>query len=130
MRYKVFPDNSSPMQQIATRGIFLGRIMLPQYAPGATADGQREIKGYVEQILQTSDHPEEFMTSTYNEMMLNGERLVHKGTIKLGFINYDPTGKNLKFQSADGPILLIRETGFMSNYLRAIFVMFLQIAVL
>ncbi len=130
LRFKVFPDTSSPLKEMTTRGKFLGRVMIPQYAPGTSADGEREIKGYIEQIMSTSDHPEEFVTSTYNELMLFGEYLVHKGTAKIGFINYDPTGVNLKFQSVDGPFLLIRESGFFSNYLRAVLVMFLQIAVL
>ncbi len=130
LRYKVFADAATPNNQQMTQGIFLARVTIPVYGPGTNEKGEREIKSYQDQIVSLSDYPEEFPSSITNEMMLNGDFLVHNGTARIGFINYDPTRANLKFQSADGPFLLVKETGFLANYVRAVVVIFLQIFVL
>jgi len=53
-----------------------------------------------------------------------------KGEVVIGFTNFDPQAKNLFFQKADGPKLLIKVSSFLGNYLRGVFMIFTKLAVL
>lgn len=148
LRFKVFPGDSSSMNQDSSYGAWLLRFMAVK-DEGNPAEGREP--EYTEQIL--SFPPEEIITAAQSEfciqetvLRMNGvpdsvrsnipadtmknltAPLIHKNTVKIGFCNFDRSGKKLIFQEPDGPFLLVRETGFLNNYLRAVLVIFLGIA--
>jgi len=129
LRYKVFPDSSTPNQQVNTHGIFLANETIPQYAPGTEENKKPEIKDYITRIVRISNI-EEIRTSRFNEYAYPAKTLIHDGKAKFGFINVNSEHKSVKFQNADGPFLLIPVGGFFINYVSAVLVIFLQIFIL
>jgi len=95
-------------------------VQAPKDGPAKT----REI------YMTKGPEPEQIVCGVYHEFKVPGEMLLHEGAARIGFTDYDPEGKPLFIQQADGPKLLIRETSFYDNYARAIFVSFLRIAIL
>lgn len=148
LRYKVFPGDSSSMNQNTSFGAWLLRFMAVK-DNGNPAEGKEP--EYIEQVLTFP--PEELITAAQTEfciqetvLRMNGASeslyrsippdvmknlttpLIYRNTVKIGFCNFDNQGKKLIFQEPDGPFLLVRETGFLNNFLRAVLVMFLGIA--
>jgi hypothetical protein len=64
------------------------------------------------------------------EITMNPNVISKDGSVEVRFVNYDPQGKQLFFQPKDGPKLLVEEIGFISNYLRAVLVLFAKLAFL
>mgnify|MGYP007069544841 FL=1 len=56
------------------------------------------------------------------------DHVIVNGKAAIGFTNMAPNGKPLFIQVADGPTLLVKETGFLANYIRAVVMVFLGIA--
>ena len=148
LRFKVFPGDSSSQNQNTSYGSWLLRFMAVK-EEGDPAQGKEP--EYTEQAL--SFPPEELITAAQSEfciqetvLRINGapdsvrsnipedmmknltSPLIYKNTVKIGFCNFDRAGKKLIFQEPDGPFLLVRETGFLNNYLRTVLVIFLGIA--
>ena len=48
---------------------------------------------------------------------------IHNGQAEIGFLNKDTKTSELNFEEGKGPFLLVRETGFFSNYCRTILVL-------
>lgn len=152
MRFKVFPSDSTNLNESTTHGAWILRLVTaPPAQGGPEANGQEpKPEDYLEQMYPLP--PEEIITAARNEFgiqetvaRINGAPievlenmpqellqdltlpLVHEGTLRIGFYNFDRTNQTLKFQEADGPYLLVRETGFLNNYVRMILVIYLGI---
>ena len=68
---------------------------------------------------------DEFLTAFQNEtaIPIRNSYFIYDGKAEVGFLNKDYETDELNFEEGKGPFLLIRETGFFSNYCRAILVM-------
>ncbi len=150
LRYKVFPSDSSSLNENTTHGSWVLRLMIPKKQIQQGSNEQLKPEDYTEQMYPLQ--PEELITAATNEFGIqetvarqNGaplevlknmpadllaqltQPLVHNGTLRIGYYNFDRTNKTMKFQEADGPFLLVRETGFLNNYIRGLIVIFLGI---
>ena len=76
--------------------------------------------------------PEQLLSGTFYERMLPPELKVVslKNEVRIGVANFDPYRANHYYQLADGPKLLVKMSSFEGNYLRAVLVMMLQLALL
>ena len=72
---------------------------------------------------------EDVLTANRNEMPvpIRPTFFIYDGKAQLGFLNKDTATSELNFEEGKGPFLLIRETGFFSNYCRSILVLSLGI---
>ncbi|MFA5205588.1 MAG: hypothetical protein WC708_14425 [Lentisphaeria bacterium] len=74
--------------------------------------------------------PQRVMSGAFHEIVLPGKMVAPDGQLVAGYTNLDQERTPIMFQPADGPFLLAPETGFLNNYLRAVFLAFLQVAFL
>ena len=156
LRYRVYFSDSSSQNQDSTYGAWvLHRFVLPQSEAG-TADAEasedkKDVSKYVEEYLTLP--PEEMKTISTTEFGIQDtifrvqgapesirkntpadlmgritQSLIADGKLKISFCNFDQSGKKLMFQEPDGPFLMVRETGFLNNYLRAVLMLFLAVA--
>ena len=72
--------------------------------------------------------PEQILCSAVNEFQIPVANVVVNGEAMIAFRNLSPTGKALFIQVADGPLLMVKDSSFANNYLRAVFMIFLGIA--
>ncbi len=147
LRYKLFPSDSATKNENLTYGSWIFRLTFPK--GDTTRDGKVEyVEGVAqippleqrtiarneysiqEQILRYNmGAPEDVLNSIPPEVMKDiNSKLIHEGKVSIGYQNYDREGKTIVFQEPDGPFLLVRETGFLRNYLRTVLVIFLGIA--
>ncbi|MBQ9337434.1 MAG: hypothetical protein IJS14_09080 [Lentisphaeria bacterium] len=81
-------------------------------------DGKPTVKETREIPLQMP--PEQILTSSYKEFPVPGEVLIYDGTAYIGFANLQTKdGEVMHFQVTESPRLLLKETSFLNNYLRA-----------
>jgi hypothetical protein len=74
--------------------------------------------------------PQRVMSGAFHEIILPARFVAADGTLALGYSNENQAGSSVIFQMADGPSLLVPAAGFLSNYLRAVLLVLMQIAVL
>jgi len=138
VRYKMYSGSADTKDQKNSYGLWGFRTFVDESrlqtdsaqarkAVQAPKDGPPKMR---EIYLLRSAEPEQIVCGVYHEFKVPGEMLLHEGGARLGFTDFDPEGKPLFIQQADGPKLLIRETSFYDNYARAIFVSFLRVAIL
>ena len=64
--------------------------------------------------------PEQILTSSYREFSVPGDILIYNGTASLGFMNLQSKSSEvMHFQVTESPRLLLKETSFLNNYIRA-----------
>ncbi len=107
------------------------------YAGSTSASSQRLVRGVwgvldpdAEQQGTFAVLPQQIMTGTFHEITFPGKFVSDNGTVVVSYFNSEPEQQSVVFQQADGPLLLIKKTGFFSNYSRAIILAVLQIAFL
>lgn len=144
LRYKLYAGTDGSKNQETTYGAWLLRFVnrtdrgtdaAPDYTenivsfpPEQIMTKTRDEFGIQDTILRMGGAPDEIRRNIPPELMKNlTGQLIKNGTFVIGFQNYDREGKKIIFQEADGPFLMVRETGFFNNYLRAVFVLFLGI---
>lgn len=131
LRYRAYVNKVSTENQRMTRGLWVA--WLPQFDPKKKSENVfEEDKAKTPKYYQTAltPEPEQFMTGVFHEKILPAACIQPDGKVEIAFLNVDPKQAELFFQPGDGPKLLIRVTGFTENYIRAVFVMFLQLAIL
>lgn len=64
----------------------------------------------------------------FQEIPLPSMIIDSKGRVRFRYINFDRSGEDQFFQQKDGPLLLVKVTGFFNNYIRALFVISIWIA--
>lgn len=143
LRYKLYAGTDGSKNQETTYGGWLIRIVTrtggtdsePDYTENIVSFPPEEIMtktrdefGIQDTILRMGGAPDEIRRNVPPELMKAlTEQLVKDGTFVIGFRNFDRGGKKIILQEADGPYLMVRETGFLNNYIRAVFVLFLGI---
>ena len=70
------------------------------------------------------------LSGTFHEIVIPGSLVAEDGLVVVSYLNDDPSEESVIFQAGDGPGLLVRETGFVSNYLRSIVLALLQLVFL
>jgi len=127
VRFRLYPDHYEIKKQLQTYGIWGVKVVKPERITGKK---QSEQKGMALFATKT-DYAETIPCAVFQETsFFNTDAIDENGNIMIGFVNMDPTGANLHFQLPDGPKLMLRITGFSENYARAIFLIFLEIALL
>ena len=143
LRYKLYAGTDGSKNQETTYGAWLMRFVArsggtddaPEYTdyivplpPEEIMTKTRDEFGVQDTILRIGGAPDNIRKNVPPDVMksLTGQ-LVKNGTFRIGFRNFDRGGKKIIFQETDGPYLMVRETGFLNNYLRAVFVLFLGI---
>lgn len=74
--------------------------------------------------------PRQSMSGNFYELVMPGSLVPEDGVVLITYENRDPAGMPIIFQVADGPVLLVRRTGFAANYARAMLLAAFQIAFL
>ncbi len=124
-RYRIYVGKVSSKDQRETLG------MWGAYAPvyGNEEDQKKGLPPKYELISKTN-YPESFMCGVFFEDRVSPAVVRPDGSATMAFQNFDPGKSALFFQPDDGPKLLERRSGFLENYLRGVFMVFLRIVLL
>lgn len=125
IRYKAFAEDGQTLQSTSAGAWgWLFHFISPDDLPGKEESISKH-------VMLPPGPLTTVMTSEFELPHLDQKNIcmTKNGTGTLIFLNLDPDGKNLLFREVDGPFLLYPETGFFRNYLRAVLVAFLEIAV-
>jgi len=116
LRYTVYVNRYYTQDQNAVRGQWLFTV---HYARPDDDGGETVVSDLA--ALPEDD----VLTATRNEMPvpIRTSFFIRDGRAELGFLNKDTKTAELNFEEGKGPFLLIRETGFFSNYCRTILVL-------
>ena len=116
LRYTVYVNRYYVQDQNSIRGhwVFAVNYARPDDSGGETV---------VSDMMALPE--EDVLTGAQNEMLvpIRNSFFVYDGTARVGFLNKDTKTGELNFEEGKGPFLLVRETGFFSNYCRTILVM-------
>ena len=120
--YKAYSGEVGSKNQKIGMGMWVIRYVQKIYDENVKdSSGKPVLKSTQEIPLQMK--PEQILTSAYKEFVVPGDVLIHNGTASLGFVNLQSKGsETMYFQATQSPRLLIRESSFISNYIRAMFV--------
>ncbi len=114
LRYRFYVGSTSRSSQRMTQGLWVVRDPT-----------SKEKAGFAAAPVQT-------MGGNFNELQLRGSAVdLDDNTVIIGYSNEGPQGDtSLIFQHGDGPMLLVRVTGFLSNYIRSMVLAVFQLAFL
>ncbi len=134
LRYRPYVGKVSSEKQRMTRTMLLAgvpRITGEEAGKGANVF-QSGPRGYEVTFLQLSQFPEQIMSGEFHEKVLLPEwkLITPDNEVLIGYVNYDDSQTSQFLQPADGPMLLIKVTGFLENYLRAVLVIALELLIL
>ena len=116
LRYTIFVNRYFVQDQNSVRGQWL---FAATYTRPDDVGGETVVSDWVAL-------PEDsYLTAAQNEMAvpMRNSYFIYDGKAGVGFINRNTSTGDLNFEEGKGPFLLIRETGFFSNYCRAILVL-------
>jgi hypothetical protein len=127
LRYRTYVGKVSTKDQRMTTGIWY--IGVPQF--------ERDSKGNIVdeskyQIRYYQYPPSTIRSGEFDEIILPKQMNVvtPDGKVFLAYRNMDPERQTQYFQPSDGPKVLMKVTGFLSNYMRAVAVIFLELVIL
>jgi len=129
LRYRYYIGGTTRSQQKVTRCLWGVR---DPTGPGSSTDPQ---------MSRFFPLPEQAKSGTFRELEIpaavapaeGGEPVPmvgDDGRLMISYWNQNEQGQSVMFQVADGPVLLVRVTGFLSNYLRSIVLGLFQLAFL
>jgi hypothetical protein len=127
VRYRLYPEKFEIKKQMESYGMWAVRV------PNEVIEkGKNNSKNSDKSLFITkTDEPESLPCAIFNEFTFFSSTVIDKkDEVFIAFINADPAGNSLHFQTADGPVLLVKITGFLENYVRAMLLLFMQIALL
>ena len=127
LRYRAYVGKVSSENQRETSGIWGAKFFLPDYTADKKNKKKRKVKSAFGSLTPSTVN---IMGGVFNEIVLPPDIISPTGRALIGFTNFDPQRKTVFFQVNDGPKLLIRVTGFIDNYCRGIFIMFLKLVFL
>ncbi|MBN1864809.1 MAG: ABC transporter permease [Victivallales bacterium] len=128
LRYRVFVGKVSSKEQRETMGIWATRIHIMQKETPSDPDGTGT---YLRSVFSPrTNYPETIMCGVFNEIVMSPMVIDEQGNVVVAFSNFDPQRQTLFFQAADGPKILTKVTGFLGNYIRGVFVIFIKICFL
>lgn len=132
LRYRVYVGKVSTKEQRETMGLWGARLFV-KIPIKPVKDDKTKKKPTVQTraVFSTrTQYPEKIMCGIFTEIKMGSAVIDDKGSVIIGFANYDPQGKKLFFQQADGPKLMIKVASFFENYARGVFMIFAKITVL
>ncbi|MBR4716878.1 MAG: hypothetical protein IKP09_02350 [Lentisphaeria bacterium] len=116
LRYTIYVNRYYTQDQNSVRGnwLFAANYTRPDDAGGEMV---------VSDLIALPE--EDILTAAQNEVgvPIRNSYFIFDGKAEVGFLNKDTKTSELNFEEGRGPFLLIRETGFFSNYCRAVLVM-------
>ena len=117
--YKVYSGNVGSKDQKIGEGFWFFRYVQRIVDENIKdKDGKPTVKETREIPLQMP--PEQILTSSYKEFPVPGDVLIYDGTAYVGFANLQSKDNEvMHFQVTESPRLLLKETSFLNNYLRA-----------
>ena len=133
LRYRPYVGKVSSEKQRMTR------VMLQAGVPRITGEAGKNAsvfqtgpRGYEVTFLSLSQFPEQVMSGEFHEKVLLPEwkLITPDNEVLIAYINCDESQTSHFLQPSDGPMLLIRVTGFLENYLRAILVIAMELLIL
>ncbi len=132
MRYRLYVGKVATEGQRMTRGLwFVGKPRITEDKGGNVFE-QAKREAYEMMMFPLSEMPEQMKSGTFHEKVFQGDWGVVSpdGKLMIGYTNFDPMSSKQYFQFDDGPKILIRESGFASNYARAVLVILLELFIL
>ena len=111
LRYRLYAGSTSRSDQRFAEGLWVFKD--PQGGPDSFS------------VL-----PQRVMSGGFHEITVPAALVAADGTLVVAYANQGTGGNSIIFQTADGPSLLVPATGFLANYLRAMLLVLLQLAVL
>jgi hypothetical protein len=127
LRFRTYIGKVSSKEQRETYGLWRFKATVENKNAEAEKGPEKLYKSF---WVQKSYFPEKIMCGIFNEFKLPRQAISPQGAVDLSFTNFDPQKKTLFFQVADGPKLMIKVTGFFSNYCRAVLMIMMQLALL
>ncbi len=127
LRYRTYIGKVSSKDQRETMGIWGTKLFIPQGHTDPKAKKDKNIKSV---FSSRTNYPEKIMSGIFHEIVLPPFIISPKGETVIGFSNFDTQRKTLFFQTQDGPKLLIKVSGFIGNYCRGIFMIFIKLVFL
>jgi len=124
LRYRAYIGKVSSENQRETYGIWGAKFFMTSNNPIKKKQKNVEVKSAFGSLTPSAVN---IMGGVFNEMVLTPDIISPSGNAIIGFTNFDPQRKTVFFQLNDGPKLLVKVTGFIENYCRAIFIMFLKL---
>ena len=127
VRYRLYPDKFDIKKQMETYGIWAVKVPKPELLTGKKQPENSDKALFVTK----TDEPESLPCAVFQEFTFFSSNIIdEKNQIIIAFINADPAGNSIHFQTADGPDILVKITGFPENYIRAVSLLLMQIALL
>lgn len=131
LRYRTYVGKVSTKEQRETMGIWAVRIEVPSTMMQKDSKLQKNDEKNITAVFSPrTSYPEKIMCGIFNEIIMSSKIIDDKGSAMVAFANYDPQGKTLFFQLADGPKLLVKVSTFMENYARGVLMIFAKIVFL
>ena len=131
LRYRTYVGKVSTKEQRETMGLWAVRIDIPvETTKTNKKNPKNQEKNFRTVLSPRTNYPEKIMCGIFNEIIISNQVIDDEGNAMVVFANYDPQGKVLFFQIADGPKLLVKVSGFLGNYARGIFIIFIKLAFL
>jgi hypothetical protein len=127
LRYRAYVGKVSSEEQRETYGLWGARFFIPVNPSDKKSGKSGGVKAAFGSLTPGSV---KIMGGVFNETILPPDIISSKGESIIGFTNFDPQRKTIFFQKNDGPQLLVKVTGFIENYIRGIFIIFLKLLLL
>lgn len=134
VRYKAFSGSSDSKDQKTSYGLWGARAFIEDTTSSATSSSAPVAVGPVKPKLKEiyalrGPEPERILCGVPLEFQIPAKAVLNEGKVRIGLTNFDPEGKVFFIQASDGPKLLIQKCSFAENFMRAVFVSFLRVAV-
>ncbi len=133
LRYRNYIGKISSEGQRLTHGMwFVGKAQPAKAANGEANVFSKDKAAYQLYAIPLSQTPEQIKSGVFHEKEFPAEweLVTPDGKLVCMYTNMDTQNSTLYFQVADGPKILLKVTGFAANYFRAVFVIFLELAIL
>jgi len=124
LRYRTYVGNlfDSTGKQRRTAGIWAAQLTVED---GVDNNGVPQHKTF---YRNATARPQSLIAGVFNEIRMPPIIVDRAGNARFRYVNYDFQQKDQFFQPKDGPMLMVRVTSFMNNYMRAIAVMAMWLA--
>jgi len=124
VRFRPYVKMINTRGQRITAGMWGAEVMVEA---GVDADGN---KMYNKRYHTLYRQPQPYLSGTFHELVFPANIVDETGTVRIRFANYDPFGEDVFFQPTDGPFVMLKVTGFAENYIRAVVVLCIWLAVI
>jgi len=123
LRFRTYVNKVSTKDQRITVGVW--NVVMEVPTDTVLANGKKKMQ----QAIFPVSNPKQYMTGVFHELALSPEIVQANHSVEVVFVNLDPEKKTLYFQLTDGPKLLVKVSGFLGNYLRAVLVIMMGLVI-